>query len=294
MSKISNKCLDEEISFLRITIEHFATENEKIKQKIEDLKITYQSDKDLLNEYYNQITNKDLNVKKLTNTIEQLKTRLNNLEIPNKKKYYRLNSNGVNNEENLIEKGSLTERNNKLTKIINKINSDFNIRIVNKNDEENFKNYSNQQNKLLKDLSNLRNKLDNIYNLILNEDQNEDKTFINFKKFNQINSLDKILKHNKICDKEPNKKELILLLDDNKNIWELSLEKDITEEKLKNGEIKINENKEDNLNNFEEIDAEISINSSFIEEEEGGDLNNKLDNSLRVNLNENFSSFNQD
>ena len=124
MSKISNKCLDEEISFLRITIEHFATENEKIKQKIEDLKITYQSDKDLLNEYYNQITNKDLNVKKLTNTIEQLKTRLNNLEIPNKKKYYRLNSNGVNNEENLIEKGSLTERNNKLTKIINKINSD--------------------------------------------------------------------------------------------------------------------------------------------------------------------------
>ena len=294
MSKISNKCLDEEISFLRITIEHFATENEKIKQKIEDLKITYQSDKDLLNEYYNQITNKDLNVKKLTNTIEQLKTRLNNLEIPNKKKYYRLNSNGVNNEENLIEKGSLTERNNKLTKIINKINSDFNIRIVNKNDEENFKNYSNQQNKLLKDLSNLRNKLDNIYNLILSEDQNEEKTFINFKKFNQINSLDKILKHNQICDKEPNKKELILLLDDNKNIWELSLEKDITEEKLKNGEIKINENKEDNLNNFEEIDAEISINSSFIEEEEGGDLNNKLDNSLRVNLNENFSSFNQD
>ena len=166
--------------------------------------------------------------------------------------------------------------------------------IVNKNDEENFKNYSNQQNKLLKDLSNLRNKLDNIYNLILSEDQNEEKTFINFKKFNQINSLDKILKHNKICDKEPNKKELILLLDDNKNIWELTLEKDITEEKLKNGEIKINENKEDNLNNFEEIDAEISINSSFIEEEEGGDLNNKLDNSLRVNLNENFSSFNQD
>ena len=42
MSKISNKCLDEEISFLRITIEHFATENEKIKQKIEDFKITYQ------------------------------------------------------------------------------------------------------------------------------------------------------------------------------------------------------------------------------------------------------------
>jgi nanoRNase/pAp phosphatase (c-di-AMP/oligoRNAs hydrolase) len=59
MSKISNKCLDEEISFLRITIDHFAEENESIKQKIEDLKVTYQSDKELLNEYYNQISNKD-------------------------------------------------------------------------------------------------------------------------------------------------------------------------------------------------------------------------------------------
>ena len=39
MSKISNKCLDEEISFLRITIDHFAEENESIKQKIEDLKV---------------------------------------------------------------------------------------------------------------------------------------------------------------------------------------------------------------------------------------------------------------
>ena len=302
MSKISNKCLDEEISFLRITIEHFATENKIIKQKIEDLKVTYQSDKDLLNEYYNQISNKDLNVRKLTNTIEQLKTRLNHLEITNKKNYFRINSNGNLNDLNLnddetINKGLFTERIKPITKIQSKKNGDINIiqfEKFKKNEDENFTNYCLKQNKLLNDLNNLRNKLDNLYNLILNDENNEEENFINFKKINQINSLDKILEHNKICDKEPNKKELILLLDDNKNIWELSLEKDITEEKLKNGEIKINENKEDNLNNFEEIDAEISINSSFIEEEEGGDLNNKLDNSLRVNLNENFSSFNQD
>ena len=287
-SKISNECLEEEKSFLRKKIEHFATENEKIKQKIEDLKKTYQFDKDLLKEHYVQITDNDENVRKIINVIELLKIRLNRLESSNKILNEIINNEGDFKEgvSSEINKPNIPMEKDKDNNILNSVKD--------KNEDKSFSNYSHQQNKLLKDLSNLRNKLDNIYNLILSEDQNEEKTFINFKKFNQINSLDKILKHNKICDKEPNKKELILLLDDNKNIWELSLEKDITEEKLKNGEIKINENKEDNLNNFEEIDAEISINSSFIEEEEGGDLNNKLDNSLRVNLNENFSSFNQD
>ena len=298
MSKISNKCLDEEISFLRITIEHFATENKIIKQKIEDLKVTYQSDKDLLNEYYNQISNKDLNVRKLTNTIEQLKTRLNHLEITNKKNYFRVNSNGNLNDLNLnddetINKGLFTERIKPITKIQSKKNGDINIiqfEKFKKNEDENFTNYCLKQNKLLNDLNNLRNKLDNLYNLILNDENDEEQNFINFKKINQINSLDKILEHNKICDKEPNKKELILLLDDNKNIWELSLEKDMTEDKLKSGKIKINNNKEESLNNNEEIDIEISMNSSFIEEEEGeNDLNNKFDISLKVNLNENFS-----
>ena len=298
MSKISNKCLDEEISFLRITIEHIVEENKNIKQKIEDLKVTYQSDKDLLNEYYNQISNKDSNVRKLTNTIQQLKTRLNHLEITNKKNYFRVNSNGNLNDLNLIDdemiiKGPSTERIKPITKVQSKKNGDINIiqfEKFKKNEDENFTNYCLKQNKLLKDLNNLRNKLDNLYNLILNDENDEEQNFINFKKINQINSLDKILEHNKICDKEPNKKELILLLDDNKNIWELSLEKDLTEEKLNSGEIKINKNKEETLSNNEEIDVEISVNSSFIEEEEGeNDLNNKFDISLKVNLNENFS-----
>ena len=125
MSKISNKCLDEEISFLRITIDHFAEENESIKQKIEDLKVTYQSDKELLNEYYNQISNKDSNVRKLTNTIQQLKTRLNHLEITNKKNYFRVNSNGNLNDLNLIDdemiiKGPSTERIKPITKVQSK------------------------------------------------------------------------------------------------------------------------------------------------------------------------------
>ena len=53
------KNIEQEISFLKITINHLATENESLKQKIEDLKITHQTNKDLLKEYLSQISNKD-------------------------------------------------------------------------------------------------------------------------------------------------------------------------------------------------------------------------------------------
>ena len=284
-SKISNKCLEEEISFLRKKIEHFATENEKIKQKIEDLKKTYQFDKDLLKEHYVQITDNDENVRKIINVIELLKIRLNRLESSNKILYEIINNEGDFKEgvSSEINKPNIPMEKDKDNNILNSVKD--------KNEDKSFSNYSHQQNKLLKDLSNLRNKLDNIYNLILT-DYDEEKIFKNYKKINQLNSLDKILKHNKICDKEPNKKELILLLDGNKNFWELSLEKEITEERLKKGNIKINENKEDNLDNIEEIEVDISINSSFIDEEGENDLNNKFDYSL-MNLQENIPTFNQ-
>ena len=42
------KNIEQEISFLKITINHLATENESLKQKIEDLKITHQTNKHLL------------------------------------------------------------------------------------------------------------------------------------------------------------------------------------------------------------------------------------------------------
>ena len=284
-SKISNECLEEEISFLRKKIEHFATENEKIKQKIEDLKKTYQFDKDLLKEHYVQITDNDENVRKIINVIELLKIRLNRLESSNKILNEIINNEGDFKEgvSSEINKPNIPMEKDKDNNILNSVKD--------KNEDKSFSNYSHQQNKLLKDLSNLRNKLDNIYNLILT-DYDEEKIFKNYKKINQLNSLDKILKHNKICDKEPNKKELIFLLDGNKNFWELSLEKEITEERLKKGNIKINENKEDNLDNIEEIEVDISINSSFIDEEGENDLNNKFDYSL-MNLQENIPTFNQ-
>ena len=80
MSRNNLKSLEEEINFLRITIDHFNRENIEMKNEIEDLKITLNSDKRILQEYLLQISDKDSTVMKLNNTLEQLKKRLENLE----------------------------------------------------------------------------------------------------------------------------------------------------------------------------------------------------------------------
>ena len=51
MSRNNLKALEEEINFLKITIQHFNNENNEIRNQIEDLKITLNSDKRLLQEY---------------------------------------------------------------------------------------------------------------------------------------------------------------------------------------------------------------------------------------------------
>ena len=80
MSRNNIKSLEEEINFLKITIQHFNNENIEMKNQIEDLKITLNSDKRLLQEYLLQISHKDSTVIKLNHTVDQLKKRLENLE----------------------------------------------------------------------------------------------------------------------------------------------------------------------------------------------------------------------
>ena len=41
MSRTNIKALEEEINFLRLTIQHFNIENIKMKNEIQDLKITF-------------------------------------------------------------------------------------------------------------------------------------------------------------------------------------------------------------------------------------------------------------
>ena len=272
MSRKYKKFINEEISFLKLTIKHLIKENNEMKNKINDLKITYQTDKELLNEYYNQISNKDLKVKKLLNVIEQLKKRLNPLDNINhkilllKNKSLKTNNYTVytNDDYYITERGISIEKDNLIKKNKNRSMEFLNITSNNKiiENDEFYKNYYFKQNNIIKQLKELKTKLLSLNNLIIeNEYEEDNNNFINIKNTSYNNNLDSILRlNNKI--NENDKKEIILLSDNNNNIWELILEENLTEEKLK---YEKRNNKEINNSN-EEIYAEISFNSSFLEE----------------------------
>lgn len=286
---------EQEISFLKLTIEHFVKENQDLKHKIEDLKITYQSDKNLLNEYYDQITNKDNDVKKLINTVELFKTRIKNLENPQIQKFITKNNPTFKNEE-LFDDGNSTTLRYKTEKYMNSTKNYSNMRlktenqILNKLNENNlindkFEIYKKEQKKILLELSFLKNKLNSIKNILytnLYEDNINNNFFIiENKNKNSFQNLEDILKIND--NNIYNKEEIILLKDNNNIIWELIPENNLTEEDLKSGKIIFDdeysnnylketnnteeEKVEDKLfNEDKEDDVQISLNSSFMEE----------------------------
>ena len=284
---------EQEISFLKLTIEHFVKENQDLKHKIEDLKITYQSDKNLLNEYYDQITNKDNDVKKLINTVELFKTRIKNLENPQIQKFITKNNPTFKNEE-LFDDGNSTTLRYKTEKYMNSTKNYTNMRlktenqILNKLNEKNlindkFEIYKKEQKKILLELSFLKNKLNSIKNILytnLYEDNiNSNFFIIENKNKSEFQNLEDILKINE--NNIYNKEEIILLKDNNNIIWELIPENNLTEEDLKSGKIIFDDEYSNNYlketNNTEEEkvedklfdeedDVQISLNSSFMEE----------------------------
>ena len=293
INKKYEKNNEQEISFLKLTIDHFVKENQDLKHKIEDLKITYQSDKNLLNEYYDQITNKDNDVKKLINTVELFKTRIKNLENPQIQKFITKNNPTIKNED-LFDDGNSTTLRYKTEKYINNTKNYSNMRlktenqILNKLNENNlindkFEIYKKEQKKILLELSFLKNKLNSIKNILytnLYEDNLNNNFFIiENKNKNYFQNLEDILKVNE--NNIYNKEEIILLKDNNNIIWELIPENNLTEEDLKSGKIIFDDEYSNNYlketNNTEEEkvedklfdeedDVQISLNSSFMEE----------------------------
>jgi hypothetical protein len=78
--KETKEMIEKERDLLKITLDYYAKENSALKRQLEDLAITARSNKELLKEYVERITNKDEVVEKLRSTNEQLQARLSSLE----------------------------------------------------------------------------------------------------------------------------------------------------------------------------------------------------------------------
>lgn len=293
------KTLEQEIAFLKITINHMATENQDLKQKIEDLKVTYQSNKDLLKEYLSQISNKDSTVQKLNNTIEQLKTRLKNLDPPSGKKgnniitsnYEMFVSEDLNETQRNINKRNCITTRQRTKNNLNKNSSTSKLANLKEMSEVKFRKYTDDHGRIIKELKELKESLIGLINdTTNNKDNNNEEIETTYTSCKNINE---ILVNN-------NDNTVILFVDNDNQIWELTEEKNITEDdilKLKdnlinisqNDEIDVNqnsENKGDNKNeiNLDNMSVEISQCSSLSED------NNSNLNDSNINIRHDINS----
>ena len=314
MSRNNIKALEEEINFLKITIQHFNNENIEMKNQIEDLKITLNSDKRLLQEYLLQISHKDSTVIKLNHTVEQLKKRLDNLEPQQfTKKNNRIStperdrtdSNNLKTRHvgNISIKSTKIEQPRALSvlksrkimgeTIENKIDI---IKKVNKKIKPNtISKIKNVQEKVKLEIMQTKHKLDLIQHMYLRAveklkqgkkltsvvlyDEKED--LLNKKIIENNVGINDIIKKNY----DNNKEKAIIFMDDKDQIWEIQPQPHLTEEILKEGNYKY-------LKSLEEVDINNNEYNSE-EKEKENNIINKIDeiedeDDIEISLNNSF------
>ena len=321
MSRNNIKALEEEINFLRITIQHFNKENIEMRNKIEDLKITLNSDKRMLQEYILQITDKDSTVMKLNNTAEQLKKRLENLQSQ------QLYTSRKNNRVSTPERDR-TESNNTKSRVIGNISIKPNkeeqqralsvlkprkipgelisnkIDLIKKNQKKKHKpvgnknlNIKQRQEKIKLELKNIKHKLNLIQNLYLSsveklkQGKKQSGMFFLYEQKEDIKNkklVENELKFNDIfrTNFDQEKEKIILFMDDKNQIWEITPQPHLNENILKEGNYNF-------LKNLEEVNVYGSVNQNTIENNNKNNKDTYLLDDVDIYLNNSFYNENK-
>jgi hypothetical protein len=311
--------LEEEKNLLKITLKYISEENEKLKNELEDMKITAKKNKEMLQEYVNKITDKDKLFIKMNSQIESLTTRLKVLDVFNKKqkinkeRYFGMNTNptinnnivytnSLNNEVKTTnvstgnyQLNSLTNNNTKSNNNNNNINKSFSF--VNQNLKKAliFKNIS-QKNKINSNIKNITNKIIKKVNDVNDTFDDELKSFKSSNIINNPkdkNSIKSYINQNNKIDINSNKLINEFLLKQNILLEEINNIKDdiqfIKENKSKNKmQNKLNQSIISNISKISDNSQNIiknnsNFNNSFISNNSSLNssfISNSLNNSI--------------
>ena len=311
--------LEEEKNMLKVTLKYISEENEKLKNELEDMKITAKKNKEMLQEYVNKITDKDKLFIKMNSQIESLTNRLKVLDVFNKKqkinkeRYFGMNTNptinnnivytnSLNNEVKTTnvstgnyQLNSLTNNNTKSNNNNSNINKSFSF--VNQNLKKAliFKNVS-QKTKLNSNIKNITNKIIKKVNDVNDTFDDELKSFKSSNIMNNPkdkNSIKSYINQNNKIDINSNKLINEFLLKQNILLEEINNIKDdiqfIKENKSKNKmQNKLNQSIISNISKISDNSQNIiknnsNFNNSFISNNSSLNssfISNSLNNSI--------------
>ena len=315
MSRNNIKALEEEINFLRITIQHFNIENIKMKNQIEDLKITLNSDKRILQEYLLQISDKDSTVMKLNNTLEQLKKRFENLESQQiyTRKNQRISTPEMDRTESnnakIRQVGDISikpdsEGQQRALSVLKprKIPGDLisnKIDIIKNSQKKKYKSIGNKnmkikqgQEKIKAEIIQTKHKLDLIQHMYLRliEKMKKGKKLTGFVLYNEKEDItnkkliENDIKFNDMLIKnyDSEKEKVLLFMDDKNQIWEIIPQPHLNENILKEGDYQF-------LKSLEEVKV-FNNNENTLKNNEKKNFGkmSDMENDIEITLNNSF------
>ena len=209
--KEKEKTLDKERKVLRETLNIVVTENAELKEILKDIQGNVNENKLQLQEKINSITDKDTAVEMLTNQIDMLKQKFNELQQTRQKMQSLLNNNYISEDNNSKGNETLSTgapnqlRHKNIDNIRSKKDKENKMKIIKQNIEKEKKFLENQQ-ELQKEINNLKR---DVFYLKQKINEKKNKYFLyqsncdiqDFFQKNEINDLKKILNNNDKNDK---------------------------------------------------------------------------------------------
>jgi len=210
-NKEKEKTLEKERKVLRETLDIVVQENAELKEMLSDIQLNVTENKMQLQEKINSITDKDTAVEMLTNQIDLLKQKFNDLQVTRQKMQSFVNNNI--SEDNFNTKGNETTvtgtphrlRHKNIDDIKNKKDKENKIKLIKENIQKQ-REFLDTQQEIENEINNLKRDVN-----ILKEKINENKSKYIFYQYNydiqnlfnkdDLNNLKKALNKSKGSDK---------------------------------------------------------------------------------------------
>ena len=302
--KEKEKTLEKERKVLRETLNIVVKENAELKEILADIQGNVNENKLQLQEKINSITDKDTAVEMLTNQIDMLKQKFNELQQTRQKMQSLLNNNYVS-DDNLNTKGNDTItigtpnqlRHKNIDNIRSKKDKENKMKIIRENIEKERKFLENQQD-LQKEINNLKR---DVFYLKEKINEKKGKYFLyqnncniqDYFQKNELNDLQKMLNNNNQNDK------LMYLVTNTGNVFKIKKRNDLSKtnfinqidldyfKKYKGNEvINIREKPDINDKNLKECPQKYTLyNNNF---------NNNLEHIIKYSINPNYNCIDSD
>ena len=296
--KEKEKTLEKERKVLRETLDIIVQENSELKETLTEIQLNVNENKMQLQEKINSITDKDTAVEMLTNQIDLLKQKFNELQITRQKMQSILNNNIT--EDNFNSKGNETTVTGTPNRLMHKNIDDIKFKKDKENKMKLIKENIQKQREFLNTQQEIENEIQNLKRdvIFLEEKINEKKNKYIYYQYNyDIHNLfqkEDLNKLKKILNKNENNDKLMYLVTNNGGVYKIKKRNDLSRNNFIN-KIELDYIKKNKGNEVINIREKQYINENENRYTLSNNIfNNNLEHIIKYSINPNYNNIDSD